>query len=168
MDKPRNPPPLPIMVELAPLPREQVGAFLILGLDKDADREAVEAGWAQRLIWARRNVIATPLEDINWAREMLSDPQRRLQAEASSLNVETTNGTLRRLKAELQSMSGCKPIDVEKPLADHVPAAVLPAVEELRQLILVPQLPSELPAVPVLLAQMVGEPLDPWEIKSEG
>ena len=27
----------PIVLELAPLPREQVGPFLILGLSKDAD-----------------------------------------------------------------------------------------------------------------------------------
>ena len=31
------PPPEPVVLELAPLPREQVGPFLLLGLDKDAD-----------------------------------------------------------------------------------------------------------------------------------
>ena len=55
----------PLMVELAPLPRSQVGPFLILGVDKDAEKESIEAGWAQRLIWARRNQIPTPLEDVN-------------------------------------------------------------------------------------------------------
>ena len=32
--------------ELASLPREQVGPFLLLGLDKTADKEQIEANWA--------------------------------------------------------------------------------------------------------------------------
>jgi len=168
MDSPRNPPPLPVMVELAPLPRNQVGPFLILGVDKDSDRETIEAGWAQRLIWARRNQVQTPLEDINWAREMLGDSQRRLLADASSLNIDTTSGTLKRLRQELLAQTGCQPVDAEKPLADYVPAIPMPALEELRQAIAVPQLPGDLPAVGVLLAQMVGDPLDPWEKRDEG
>ena len=37
----KNPPPLPVMLQLAPLPRTQIGPFLILGVDKDADRDTV-------------------------------------------------------------------------------------------------------------------------------
>jgi hypothetical protein len=79
----RLPPPLPVMLDLAPLPRSQVGPFLILGVAKDADREALEANWAQRLIWARKNLIKVPLEDINWARELINDPDARLRADAT-------------------------------------------------------------------------------------
>ncbi len=50
----RLPPPLPVLVDLAPLPRSQIGPFLILGIDKGADRDALEANWAQRLIWRAR------------------------------------------------------------------------------------------------------------------
>ena len=56
----------PVVLELAALPREQLGPFLLLGLDKNADAEAIEASWAQRVIWARKNQIRTPLGDINW------------------------------------------------------------------------------------------------------
>lgn len=35
----------PVVLELAPLPREQIGPFLLLGLEKDADREQIEASW---------------------------------------------------------------------------------------------------------------------------
>src|SRR6516162_2079496 len=92
------PPPLPVILDLAPLPRAQIGPFLILGVDKDADRDAIEAAWAQRLIWARKNLTQSPLEDINWAREMMSDSDRRVRADVGSLNVDTTDGVLKRLR----------------------------------------------------------------------
>jgi hypothetical protein len=153
----------PVMVELASLPRSQVGPFLILGVDKDAEKDVLEAGWAQRLIWARRNQISTALEDINWARDTLNDPQRRMMAEAVSLNVDTVAGTLKRLRQDQFGKAGCKPIDVEKDLADYQPDVAIPTLEELRRSIVVPQLPGDVPAVPLLLARMVGEPIDPWE-----
>jgi hypothetical protein len=84
-------------IELADLPREQVGPFLLLGLDKSATKEEVDAHWADRLKWARKQLIKVPLEDINWARETLNDVERRVRADAASLNVDTTAGTLRRL-----------------------------------------------------------------------
>src|SRR5262249_35670404 len=55
-------------VELASLPREQVGPFLILGVPKDADAETIEAHWAQRVLWARQGKSRISLEDIHWAR----------------------------------------------------------------------------------------------------
>ena len=67
---------IPMILKLAPLPRTQVGPFLILGVDKSATREIVEAAWAQRIIWARKGLIQTPLEDINWARDVLNDPRK--------------------------------------------------------------------------------------------
>src|SRR6476661_7475559 len=69
-------------VELAPLPREQVGPFLILGVPKDADAETIEAHWAQRVLWARQGKSRIPLEDIHWARQMLRDPEQRLIPDA--------------------------------------------------------------------------------------
>ena len=155
----------PVMVELATLPRSQVGPFLILGVDKDATKEAIEAGWAQRLIWARRDQFPLALEDINWARDTLNDAQRRLQAEAVGLNVDSVGGTLKRLRQEQVNKSGCKPIDVEKNLADYNPDTAIPTLDELRRGIVPPELSADLPAVPLLLAQMIGEPLDPWEMK---
>jgi hypothetical protein len=79
----------PVVLELAALPREQLGPFLLLGLDKNADAEAIEASWAQRVIWARKNQIRTPLGDINWAREVINDPDRRVRADLTSLNTDT-------------------------------------------------------------------------------
>ena len=48
----------PVLLELAPLPREKIGPFILLGLEKDASPEEIEAHWAQRVIWARKNHIA--------------------------------------------------------------------------------------------------------------
>src|SRR5262249_21603326 len=86
-----------VVLELAPLPRDQVGPFLLLGLDKDASPAQVEAHWAQRVLWARKGRIRTPLEDVNWAREALRDADQRAVFEAASLNVVLSDGYLHTL-----------------------------------------------------------------------
>jgi hypothetical protein len=162
----RLPPPLPVVLEPAPLPRTQVGPFLILGLDKDADRDAIEAAWAQRLIWARKNLTQCPLEDINWARAMMHDPDQRIRAAAVSLNIDTTDGVLRQLRERFQGKGqlGARPIDIEKNLADYEPAIELPDLEEVRSLIPPPEIPRDVPAVRLILEEFVRQPIDPWEI----
>jgi hypothetical protein len=158
----------PIVLQLAPLPRTQIGPFLILGIDKDANREAIEAAWAEKVKQARRGQIKTPLEDINWAREMLSSKETRIRCDAVAFNVDTTDGTLRKLKERYQGKQQaeirCKPIDTEKWLADYVPPTSVPAVAELRQAVQLPEIPREVPAVRIMLENFVREPLDPWEV----
>jgi hypothetical protein len=160
--------PNPVVLELAPLPREQVGPFLLLGLEKTATKEEIEANWAQRVIWARKERIAVPLEDVNWARETINDPDRRVRADVVSLNLDTTEGTLRRLVERFEvsdlSGSGCRPLDVEKPLADYTPPTEVPEPASVQQTLVIPQVPREVPAVQCLLQQLLQEPLDPWNL----
>ena len=92
----------PVVLELASLPREQVGPFLLLGLSKDADKEQIESNWADRLKWARKQGIKVPLEDINWARDIVNDLDKRIRADAASFNIDTTEGVLHRLFGELK------------------------------------------------------------------
>ncbi len=159
-----QPPPLPVVLELAALPREQVGPFLLLGVDKTASREQIEAAWAQRLIWARKGEIKTPREDINWAREALSELDKRVRADAASLNLDTTAGLLRRLAERYTGAgAGSRPLDVEKPPADYVPDTVVPDIEEVRRSIPLGEVPPDMPAVAVLLQQFLEKPLDPWD-----
>ena len=40
--------PEPVLLELATLPREQMGPFLMLGLEKDASKDDIEAHWAEQ------------------------------------------------------------------------------------------------------------------------
>jgi hypothetical protein len=153
----------PVVLELAPLPREQIGPFLLLGVDKDAN-------WARRVIWARKNQTRAPLEDINWARETISDPERRVRADCTSFNLDTTDGPLRRWCKALGAGGGevaiaWHPFDAEKPLADHVPDTEVPPAEQVRVTIAIPEIPVEVPAVSGLLRQFVGERLDPWAIE---
>jgi hypothetical protein len=157
----------PVVLELAPLPREQLGPFLILGLDKDAAAEPIEAHWAQRVIWSRKNQFSIPLEDVNWAREVIRDPERRLRADATSLNADTADGSLRRLAQRYGVATGApswQPCDVEKPLADYTPAVEVPDPDQLLQTITVPAMPRDLPAVAWLLDRLLQEPLDPWAL----
>src|SRR5262249_15618729 len=118
----------PIVLELAPLPREQIGPFLLLGVDKDAHEEQIEANWAQRVIWARKQQVRIPLEDINWAREVINDSERRVRADASSLNADTSDAVLRRLSRRYgnQEEAAWPTLDVEKPLQDYTPDIEVP------------------------------------------
>ena len=156
----------PVVLELAPLPREKIGPFLLLGVGKDAAKEQIEANWAQRVIWARKNQIRILLEDINWAREAISDPERRLRSDVASLNADTAEGTVRRLAARYSAGEaagpGWKPLDSERDLSDYVPAVSVPDPEEVRAAIVVPEVPQEVPAAGRLLEQFLAVPLDPW------
>jgi hypothetical protein len=150
------------------LPRTQIGPFLLLGVDKDADKETVESSWAQRLIWARKGQTRSSLEDINWAREVMSSTEQRIRADAVSLNIDVTDGTLRKLRERLQGKRptdvGARPLDVEKWLGDYAPAVPVPTVDELRQQVQIPELPREVPAVRVLLEDFARMPVDPWQV----
>jgi hypothetical protein len=159
----------PVVLELAPLPREQIGPFLLLGLDKDADKEQIEANWARRVIWARKNQTRVPLEDINWAREVISDADRRVRADAAGFNPDTTDLLLRRWCARFGVAGGeagvaWQPLDAEAPLADYAPPAEVPDANEVRAALTVPEVPPEVPAVPRLLEQLAREPIDPWAV----
>lgn len=165
----RNPRPVgvPLVLELAPLPREQVGPFLLLGLDKTADKEQIEANWAQRVIWARKGQIKVPLEDINWARETISDPEKRLLADSCSLNLDTSDGFLRHLleqHAQGVRAAGCQPLDVEKDLSAYTPPAEVPDIAEVRQGVRLPEIPREFPIARQFLEELAVEVLDPWQV----
>jgi hypothetical protein len=161
-----NPSSVPVVLELAVLPRDQVGPFLLLGVDKTADSLAVERSWAERLKLARKEQITVPLQDINWAREVLNDQDRRIRADAASLNIDTTDGTLRTLCEEfggtgtegLQRLA----LDVEKNLAEYAPAVEMPDISAVRASIVVGEIPEEVPAACTILEQYLREPLDPW------
>lgn len=158
----------PVVLELAPLPREQMGPFLILGVDKDADPEQIEAHWAQRVIWARKNQTPIPLTDINWARETIGDFDRRVRADAISLNVDTIG----RVLGDLANRYGVgepggpvwQPVDVEKPLATYTPPVEVPDAQALLRQISVPELPWEMPAVTQFLEASAAQPIDPWKM----
>jgi hypothetical protein len=158
----------PVVLELAALPREQLGPFLILGVDKSAGEKEIEANWAQRVIWARKNQIRIPLGDINWAREVINDPDRRVRADLTSLNFDTAQGVLQRLREEYGAArvgTNWQPLDVEKSLDEFVPLAEVPDAAVVRSSIAIPQARTEIPAVLNLLQAFVQEPLDPWSLR---
>ncbi len=123
---------------------------------------------AQRLIRRRKNLTTLPLEDINWARAILLDPERRIRADATSLNIDSTDGVLKRLREHYQGKDslpmGCRPLDVEKNLAAYEPPTTVPDLQEVRRQIPTPQIPHEVPAVQVILEEFLSEPIDAWDI----
>lgn len=157
----------PVVLELASLPREQMGPFLILGLDKACSSEAIEQNWADRLKWARRNLVKVALEDINWAREILRDGDRRLKFDAGSLNVDTTDQVLARLANRYglrggQATRRWQPLDVEKALEEYTPPADVPDAATVTAAIHPPEVPAVIPAAVGLLEQLAAQPLDAW------
>jgi hypothetical protein len=158
----------PVVLELAPLPREQIGPFLILGIDKDSGKDEIEANWARRVIWARKSQTRIQLEDINWARETVNDPDKRLRADVTSLNADTSDGTLRRLAQHYgvggaSPQAGWQPLDREKDLAGYLPPVEVPDPETVQSAIALPEVPAEVPAAGRLLEQFAAAPLSPWD-----
>jgi hypothetical protein len=165
--------PEPVVLDLASLPREQMGPFLILGLEKSADKTIIERHWADRIKWARRQLIKVPLEDINWAREELSEPLRRIKADAGSLNADTSGGILASLSQHFgveggQAARMWQPLDSEKNLADYSPPAEVPERNVVRAAITLPAVPEDVPAGSSLLHALAEVPLDPWAIALPG
>jgi hypothetical protein len=158
----------PVILDLAPLPREQLGPFLVLGVDKDASPDQIEANWAKRLIWARKGQFRLALEDVNWAREILTQPDQRLRADILALNLDTIDGTMRRLSktygADERMMTLWEPVDATKVPEDSLPTGNLPDPADLRASIRPPLLPPSLPAAAALLASFVEPSVDPWEL----
>jgi hypothetical protein len=158
----------PVVLELAPLPREQIGPFLLLGVDRAADEEQIQSHWAQRVIRARKNQSRVALGDINWARETVRDPQRRVLADLASLNVDTAAGTLGGLAQGYGLRGGqappWQPLEAPGLPAGTAPATEVPDAREVRAGMSVPELPPDLPAVHALVEQLVREPLDPWAL----
>jgi hypothetical protein len=151
-------------IELAPLPRERIGPFLLLGVAKDSEPEHIESRWAQCVLWARQGKTAVPLGDIHWAREVLRDPERRLAADADSLNADLAGRELQRL-AERYHLDATvpvwTPIDPEPIAAD---AGASPDPQSVRASIPAPDVPIELPGVVRWLEDLTRAPLDPWSI----
>jgi hypothetical protein len=151
-----------IPIALGPLPRERVGPFLILGIPKDAGDEAIEAAWAQRVLWARQGKTGIPLGDIHWARAVLRDPEQRVAADGASLNPDIAGEELRRL-ARLWNLDGrpvWTPLDPDPPALETDvpdPAALRPTVPA-------PAVPVDLPGVARWLEEFGRGPLDPWSL----
>jgi hypothetical protein len=154
----------PVLLELASLPREHVGPFLLLGVEKTASKEQVEASWARRVILARKSQIKIPLEDINWAREVLNDQTKRIRADAASLNLDAASGTLRRLTDELAAAVECRPLDQEKDLSGYEPPLEKLDAAAIRAAILIPEIPMETPATHAIFEEALREPVDPWNL----
>ena len=152
-----------ILLNLAPLPREEVGPFLLLGVAKDATREEIEAAWAQRVIAARKKQIPTPLENVNWAREGLNDSDKRLTADAASLNADTIDRVLKRMEQQ-QELADFQPLDVEKDLVSYSPPTEVPQVSEIREAVPEAEIPLELPAVAAYLEKLAQSPVGPWNL----
>ena len=156
---------------MAALPREQMGPFLLLGIDKSAGKSAIEEHWAERLKWARRQLIKVPLEDINWAREVLGDVEKRLKYDAGCVNADTTDSVIATLARRFGLEGGghssrmWQPLDEEKSLADYSPDAEIPDRAGVEAAIVAPDIPQDVPAAASLLEKLVAPPIDPWGLE---
>jgi hypothetical protein len=152
-----------VPIAVAPLPREQVGPFLILGVPKNASDDVIEAAWAQRVLWARQGKTAISLEDVHWARAILRDPEQRMAADAASLNPDIASEELRRLSKFWGLSPGradWQPLDPDPPAV----SADVPDPEALKPTVPAPAVPVDLPGVARWLEEFARGPLDPWSL----
>jgi hypothetical protein len=164
--------PEPIVLELAALSREQMGPYLLLGLDKSADKERIDKHWADRVKWALRQPpqCKASREDVNWAHELLKEIDRRIRSDVTSLNTDTADGVIGQLCNRFgvnggQPTRGWQPLDKEKPLADYAPSAEVPNAGEVRAALVVPETPEEMPFAATLLERLAQQEIDPWAVE---
>lgn len=164
--------PDPVVLELATLSREQIGPYLLLGLDKSADKEQIDKNWADRVKWALRQppIIKIPREDVNWAHEILKEIDKRIRSDVQSLNTDTTDGVLGQMTDRYGVGGGqpgrvWQPLDNEKPLADYMPPAEVPTVAEVRAALAAPAIPEETPFAAQLLDRLAQQDPDPWAVE---
>lgn len=158
----------PILLELAQLPREKLGPFFVLGLSKDATKKDIDRHWADRLKWARKNIVNVPLEDINWARETLSDPQQRIEADVASLSSDLMEGLIETVAKKYHLATAdieptWEPIDDEKDLREFEPEQEIPSIESVSEKIVLPDIPEDLPSMQLFLEPLEAKELDPWD-----
>lgn len=151
-----------VPIAIAPLPREQVGPFLILGVPKNADDETIEAAWAQRVLWRGKG---RPLyhSRMSTGAVVLRDPEQRLAADGASLNADIATEELRRL-SKLWGVSPDRP--TWQPLDPDPPAETgdVPDPADLRPTVPAPSVPVDLPGVVRWLDEFTRGPLDPWSL----
>jgi hypothetical protein len=162
----------PIVLELATLTREQMGPFLLLGLDKSADKEQIDKHWADRVKWALRQPAQCKAsrEDVNWAHDILKEIDRRIRSDVTSLNSDTADGVVGQLSSRFSVNGGqvgraWQPLDNEKPLADYMPPAEVPDAGEVRAALVVPETPEEMSFTATLLERLAQQELDPWAVE---
>jgi hypothetical protein len=147
------------------LPREELGPFILLGLDKDADQAQIEAQASRRRAATGENRARVSAEDIDWSCDLLRDPARRVKADVTSLNTDTAEGTLRGLEESFGlAAPAWQAWELEKPPAAEFADVEIPDPEALRQAITLPPIPNEIPAVAELLEDFARRPLDPWDL----
>jgi hypothetical protein len=116
-------------------------------------------------------LIRVPLEDINWARDVLNDPERRIKYDAGCVNADTTDSVIAHLAQRFglegggQASRMWQPLDDEKSLADYAPNAEIPDRATVRAAIVAPDIPQDVPAASALLAQWVEPAIDPWSLE---
>lgn len=157
----------PLELLTATLLREQIGPFLILGVDKDASPEEIEAAWRQRVEWVEQGQLRVSVEDLTWAKEILLDADRRILADIGSLNPDTSDGQLRQMLAVQGSDEWERPHwpirDV--PLADPppIPPEWLDEPHADLSSLPIPDVPRVIPALHRILEESRRQPLDPWD-----
>ena len=91
-----------------------------------------------------------PLEDVNWAREILKDIDKRIRADVAASTPTRPTACCSQLTERYGVAGGqggpiWQPLDNEKPLADYMPPAEVPNAAEVRAALVVPETPEETP-----------------------
>jgi hypothetical protein len=149
--------------------REMAGPFLILGVDKDVDDAKIESQYELQRAAVERGECHWSIDDLEWAKRILNDPYRRLEADLDNLNSDLASGEVHRLQ-RLYHLDGSPPgweaIDPEPPIDLPNNDAIDPLT--LTKDIPTPEIPFELPAINAWLEQFAAAITDPWTMELSG
>jgi hypothetical protein len=146
-----------------PIDRDDVGPFIVLGVDKDVDAATLHARVAERLRQIDRGECRFTRADVEWARDVLRDRKSRLRADVDHLNPDLASGALGRL-ARLYHLDGAppgwEPLDPE-PVAD-LPGLDAIDVQALAAGLVPPEAPLHFPTLDHWAARRLEIGDDPW------
>jgi hypothetical protein len=149
--------------------RELAGPYLVLGVDKDVDSDEIEAHYQSQCRAVERGECSWSIDDLEWAKQVLCDPEQRLAADRDSLNPDLASGEVQRL-ARLYRLDGSppgwEPMDPEPPI-DFSALYVIDS-NALASTVPTPDIPRELPAVKAWLDHFSAAATDPWSMELFG
>jgi hypothetical protein len=153
--------PDPVVLDLAPLPKEKMGPFIILGVAKEATPKEIESAFQERLLGIQAGDFPLGEEDIHWAKERLSDPEDRLNADVVSMNAEILNSPIRRMNKS-DSENSWSSRDATTRFNVTIEEDLQLAIDAITKDLVVPDLEFDVSKLGRLIKESENPSWDPW------
>ena len=161
----------PVVLELATLSREQIGPFMLLGLDKSADKEQIDKHWADRVKLGAQAAHQGPAAKTSTGRTRSSRTSTGASAPTRPASTPTRRTASSRKLCDRYGVGNGSPgrgcgsrLTTRSRWPTICPRRRCPTADDgpRRHHWSSRRCREELPAVAVLLERLAQLPLDPW------